>query len=446
MSTYIDTVVVGGGQAGLAVSYYLRQQGREHVVLERAPAVANAWRSQRWDSFTLVTPNFQVRMPGAEYKGSNPYGFMSRADVIKYFEDYVERFDLPVHTEVEVFGVERRGGNYLVRTSERDYTAKSVVIATGLYQSPKIPAFNKRIPADILQIHSMEYRNPSSLPEGAVLVVGTGQSGAQIAEELYQSGRKVYLSIGSTGRVPRRYRGRDINQWFTCMGKFDTKVEELPSPRAKFDAHPQISGKNGGETLNLHQFARDGVTLLGHVRDTREGKLIVASDLKETLAKVDQFEAGALKMVDEYILAKGLNIPQETVSQWRDGYAQKVITELDLKESGITSVVWATGYTFDYSLVKLPVLDADGYPLQRRGVTRYRGLYFLGMPWLHSRRSGILFGVGDDAAFVAAHIAARDNDSTESLKSQSSVGTLKGATQLIADRYLAQNGQNDWQI
>jgi len=446
MSTYIDTVVVGGGQAGLAISYYLRQQGREHVVLERAPAVANAWRSQRWDSFTLVTPNFQVRMPGAEYKGSNPYGFMSRADVIKYFEDYVERFDLPVHTEVEVFGVERRGGNYLVRTSERDYTAKSVVIATGLYQSPKIPAFNKRIPADILQIHSMEYRNPSSLPEGAVLVVGTGQSGAQIAEELYQSGRKVYLSIGSTGRVPRRYRGRDINQWFTCMGKFDTKVEELPSPRAKFDAHPQISGKNGGETLNLHQFARDGVTLLGHVRDTREGKLIVASDLKETLAKVDQFEAGALKMVDEYILAKGLNIPQETVSQWRDGYAQKVITELDLKESGITSVVWATGYTFDYSLVKLPVLDADGYPLQRRGVTRYRGLYFLGMPWLHSRRSGILFGVGDDAAFVAAHIAARDNDSTESLKSQSSVGTLKGATQLIADRYLAQNGQNDWQI
>jgi putative flavoprotein involved in K+ transport len=446
MSTYIDTVIVGGGQAGLAISYYLRQQGREHVVLERAPAVANAWRSQRWDSFTLVTPNFQVRMPGAEYEGSNPYGFMSRVEVVKYFDDYVDRFGLPVHTEVEVSSVDRSGEQYLVRTSEGDYTAENVVIATGLYQSPKIPAFNKRIPADILQIHSMEYRNPSSLPEGAVLVVGTGQSGAQIAEELYQSGRKVYLSIGSTGRVPRRYRGRDINQWFTCMGKFDTKVEELPNPRAKFDAHPQISGKNGGETLNLHQFARDGVTLLGHVRDARAGRLIVASDLKETLAKVDQFEAGALKMVDEYILAKGLSIPQETVPQLRDGYAEKVVTELDFKEAGISAVVWATGYTFDYSLVKLPVLDADGYPLQRRGVTRYKGLHFLGMPWLHSRRSGILFGVGDDAAFVAAHIAARDNDSTESLESQASVGTLNGAPQLIADRYLAQNGQNDWQI
>jgi len=446
MSTYIDTVVVGGGQAGLAVSYYLRQQGREHVVLERAPAVANAWRNQRWDSFTLVTPNFQVRMPGAEYKGSNPYGFMSRVEVVKYFDDYVDRFGLPVHTEVEVFSVDRSGEQYLVRTSEGDYTAENVVIATGLYQSPKIPAFNKRIPADILQIHSMEYRNPSSLPEGAVLVVGTGQSGAQIAEELYQSGRKVYLSIGSTGRVPRRYRGRDINQWFTCLGKFDTKVEELPSPRAKFDAHPQISGKNGGETLNLHQFARDGVTLLGHVRDARAGKLIVASDLKETLAKVDQFEAGALKMVDEYILAKGLNIPRETVPQWRDGYAQKVIMELDLKESGITSVVWATGYTFDYSLVKLPVVDADGYPVQERGVTGYNGLYFLGMPWLHSRRSGILFGVGDDAAYLAAHIAARDTDAAELSEPHSFVGMLNGAPQMIADRYLAQNGQNDWQI
>jgi putative flavoprotein involved in K+ transport len=371
---------------------------------------------------------------------------MSRADVIKYFDDYLERFDLPVHTEVEVFSVDRSGGQYLVRTSEGDYTAKNVVIATGLYQSPKIPAFNKRIPADILQIHSMEYRNPASLPEGAVLVVGTGQSGAQIAEELYQSGRKVYLSIGSTGRVPRRYRGRDINQWLTCMGKFDTKVEELPSPRAKFDAHPQISGKNGGETLNLHQFARDGVTLLGHVRDAREGKLIVASDLKETLVKVDQFEAAALKMVDEYILAKGLNIPQEIVSQWRDGYAQKLITELDFKESGVTSVVWATGYTFDYSLVKLPVVDADGYPVQERGVTGYNGLYFLGMPWLYSRRSGILFGVGDDAAYLAAHIAARNTDAAKLSEPHSFVGMLNGARQLIADRYSTQNGQNDWQI
>ena len=407
LSHRIDTVIVGGGQAGLAISYYLTQQGREHVVLERAPAVAHAWRNQRWDSFTLVTPNFQVRMPGAEYYGNDSYGFMLLSEVVKYFDDYVRHFRLPVHCRVEVTSVEKNGDLYLVRTSEGDYEADNVVIATGLYQSPKISGFGASIPADILQLHSMQYRNPSSLPNGAVLVVGTGQSGAQIAEELYQSGRKVFLSIGSAGRVPRRYRGRDINDWFTLIGLFDTKVGELKSAQDKFLPHPQISGKNGGESLNLHQFARDGVVLLGHLRDFRNGKLIVAPDLKETLAKVDQFEINALKMVDDYIIRQGLHDPEERIPQMRDGYQQQVITELDLKASGISTIVWATGYAFDFSLVKLPVVDADGYPIQTRGVTDYDGLYFLGLPWLHSRRSGILFGVGDDAAYVAAHIAAR---------------------------------------
>jgi putative flavoprotein involved in K+ transport len=403
----IDTVIVGGGQAGLAISYYLSQEGREHVVLERAPAVANAWRNQRWDSFTLVTPNFQVRMPGAEYDGNDPYGFMSLAEVVEYFDDYVARFRLPVRCGVEVFSVEKVGDGYVVRTSEKNYAAENVVIATGLYQSPKIPPFSMEIPPSILQLHSMDYKNPSSLPEGAVLVVGTGQSGAQIAQELYQSGRKVYLSIGSAGRVPRRYRGKDINDWFTRIGMFDSKVEELKSAADKFHPHPQISGKNGGQSLNLHQFARDGVILLGHVRDVHEGKLILTPDLKETLAKVDQFETNTLKMVDDYISRTGLDAPTETIPQLRDGYSQEVIPELDLKDSGIATVLWATGYTFDFSLVKFPVVDADGYPIQKRGVTEYEGLYFLGMPWIHSRRSGILFGVGDDAAYLATHIVAR---------------------------------------
>src|SRR6516165_8052622 len=347
----IDTVVVGGGQAGLAISYYLSQEGHEHVVLERAPAVANAWRNQRWDSFTLVTPNFQVRMPGAEYNGTDPYGFMSLAEVVKYFDDYVERFRLSVHCEVEVFSVEKMQEEYLVRTSEGDYQADNVVIATALYQSPKIPHFSTAIPADILQIHSMEYRNLSYLRDGAVLVVGTGQSGAQIAEEIYQSGRKVYLSIGSAGRVPRRYRGKDINDWFTRMGMFDMKVGELKSPRAKFAPQPQISGKNGGESLNLHQFARDGVILLGHVRDAHEGKLILAHDMKGTLAKVDQFELDALKMVDAFIARTSLAVPPEAVPHLRDGYGQEQIDSLDLAVAGITVVIWATGYNFDFSLV-----------------------------------------------------------------------------------------------
>jgi len=410
MSHEIDTVIIGGGQAGLAISYYLSQEDREHVVLERAPAVAHAWRNQRWDSFTLVTPNFQVRMPGAEYEGSDPYGFMSLAQVIEYFDDYVKRFRLPVHCGVEVFTVEQMGPSYLVRTSEGSYLAENVVIATGLYQSPKIANYSQEIPEAILQMHSMHYRNPATLPKGAVLVVGTGQSGAQIAQELYQSGRKVYLSIGSAGRVPRRYRGKDINDWFTRMGMFDTKVEELKSPRDKFQAHPQISGKNGGQSLNLHKFAHDGVVLLGHVRKARDGHLILAPDLKETLAKVDQFEIEALKKIDDYIARTGLTAPAESVPKLHDGYAQEVRTDLDVQSSDIATIIWATGYNFDFSLVKLPVVDADGYPIQKRGVTAYPGLYFLGLPWLHSRRSGILFGVGDDAAYIASHITARDSE------------------------------------
>ena len=403
----MDTVIVGGGQAGLALSYYLKHQGRDHVVLERASAVANAWRNQRWDSFTLVTPNFQVRMPGAEYQGPDPYGFMSLSAVVQYFDDYVRCFHLPVQCGVEVTSVDKSDKLYLVRTREGDYEAANVVIATGLYQSPKVPPFSAALPAEVLQLHSMDYRNPISLPEGAVLVVGTGQSGAQIAEELYQSGRRVYLSIGSAGRVPRRYRGKDINDWLTRMGRFDTKVEELKCPQGKFEPHPQISGKNGGESLNLHRFARDGVVLLGHLRDVHQGRLILAPDLKETLAKVDQYEADALKLIDDYVNRMGLDVPPENIPQLHDGYEQEIITTLDVSTAGITTVIWATGYAFDFSLVKLPVTDGDGYPIQKRGVTDYEGLYFLGMPWLHSRKSGILFGVGDDAAYLAAHIAAR---------------------------------------
>jgi putative flavoprotein involved in K+ transport len=403
----VETVIVGGGQAGLALSYYLKQEGREHVVFERAPAVANAWRNQRWDSFTLVTPNFQVRMPGAEYRGGDPYGFMALAEVVQYFDDYVRRFDLPVHCSVEVHSVEKNRDGYIVRTNEGTYEAENVVIATGLYQDSKTPKLSEHLREEIRQIHSMDYKNPSSLPAGAVLVVGTGQSGAQIAEELYQSGRKVYLSVGSSGRVPRRFRGRDINDWFTRIGLFDTKVEELKSPSDKFSYHPQISGKNGGHTLNLHQFARDGVVLLGRVRDAREGKLILAPDLHKTLQKVDQFEVNALQKINDYIDRAALKAPIESIPELYDGYSQELLTELDLKACGISTLIWATGYTFNYSLVKLPVVDADGYPIQKRGVTRFDGLYFLGMPWLHNRKSGILFGVGDDAAYLAENIVAR---------------------------------------
>jgi putative flavoprotein involved in K+ transport len=406
LSEHVETVIVGGGQAGLAVSYHLRQQGRAHTVLEQAPQSAEAWRNHRWDSFTLVTPNWTVRMPGAEYQGDNPDGFMPRDQVVAYLEGYIERFRLPIQYGVRVRSVEPNGAGYLVHTDEATIKTSNVVIATGLFQQPNIPPTSADLPVEVRQLHSSEYRNPAALPAGAVLVVGSAQSGAQIAEELYQSGRKVYLCVGGSGRGPRRYRGMDIVRWLNKT-RFNVTVDKLPSPRAKFAASIQASGKDGGHTINLHQFARDGVVLLGRLQAAHGRKIQLAPDLKENLAKADKFEADLLAEVDAYIERTGLDVPQETPPQLRDGYDAEVITELDVQSAGITSVIWATGYKFDFGLVRLPVIDGDGYPIQKRGITQFPGLYFVGLPWLHTAKSGLLWGVGRDAAAIVADIAGR---------------------------------------
>src|SRR5215469_11990690 len=405
MSTYIETVIIGGGQAGLAVSYYLSHQDRPHVVLEQAEQAGNAWRNHRWDSFTLNTPNWQSSLPGAEIASANPDGFRSRDEVVKYFEEYIERFHLPVHYGVRVHRVTRSetSHRYVVETSGGTFEAQNVVIATGLYQKPKLPAFSADFSAQIRQIHSDEYRNPQSVPAGAVLVVGSAQSGAQIAEELYQSGRKVYLSVSRSGRVPRRYRGKDANWWHDHMGDYDRTVDQLPSPQAKFVSKPMISGTNGGHTLNLHQFARDGVTLLGRIQGVKDGRVILAQDLKENLALADKFEDDFVKSVDEFIAKNGLDVPQEVLPALEDGYSEQ-LSELNLKDTNINTVIWATGYSFDFSMVRLPIFDGDGYPIQKRGITNYPGLYFVGLPWLHNAKSGLLFGVARDAAHIVAVI------------------------------------------
>lgn len=403
-----DTVVVGGGQAGLAISYYLSQQGRDHVVLEQAPQPANAWRNDRWDSFTLVTPNWTLRMPGAEYSGPDRDGFMSRQELMAYFEHYIQRFKVPMqyHTRVEL--VEQASeGRYRVQTSSGEIEASNVVMATGLFQKARIPDFAGELPKNILQIHSGQYRNPGALPEGAVLVVGSAQSGCQIAEELYQAGRKVYLSVGSAGRAPRRYRGKDCFEWLNLTGFLSRTPDKLPSPRARFAGNPHVSGKDGGHGLNLHQFVRDGVTLLGHVQGVGTNQMGFVPDLEQSLTKVDQFETNLCKMIDEYIAKSGLEAPEESLPRLRDGYSAEVIAELDLQAAGLSTVIWAVGYSFDFSLVRLPITDSDGYPLQQRGVTAYPGLYFLGLPWQHTQKSGLLLGVAEDAAHLASVIAKR---------------------------------------
>jgi putative flavoprotein involved in K+ transport len=406
MADSFETVIVGGGQAGLAVSYWLSQYGRSHVVLEQADRPANAWRNHRWDSFTLNTPNWQNHLPGAPYTGSDPDGFMRRDEVVAYLEGYANRLPVAYRTRVTDVQRDSRCRSYtLVTNSGGTLRARNVVVATGLYQRPKIPALASDLPHDVEQLHSDSYRNPEQLPRGAVLVVGSAQTGCQIAEELNESGRRVYLCVGRAGRMPRRYRGRDSSWWSVELGLYDRTVDKLPSPAAKFFGKPHISGGRGGHTINLHQFARDGVVLLGHLQGVRESTVILGPDLKENLAAADRFEAEFTRSVDDYVARTGFTAPPETLPVLTDGFERDVEPALDLRRAGIACAIWATSYSFDYSFVKLPVVDSDGYPIEDRGATRYEGLYFVGLPWLHDAKSGLLYGVGNDAAYIASRIA-----------------------------------------
>jgi putative flavoprotein involved in K+ transport len=406
LTKQIETVVVGGGQAGLATSYYLKHSGQEHIVLEQAEEPANAWRNGRWDSFTLVTPNWSVRMPGAEYQGDQPHGFMGRDEVVEYFEAYIEQFKLPVRFQTRVNEVKARangdGKKFILETNSESLEASNVVVATGMYQRPKLPDFSSTIPIHIDQIHSSQYRNPSALSPGAVLVVGTGQSGAQIAEELYKSGRKVYLCVGSAGRGPRRYRGMDIYRWLTKLP--EKTVDEIPNPGARYAGSIHVSGANGGQSLNLHQFSRDGVILLGRLQGVNGDVLSLKSDLKENLARIDNVERELTESVDEFIKKAGIVAPEQELPELQDGFQVEELSMLDVNLAGITTIIWATGYSFDFNLVKLPIFDDDGYPVQRRGVTEYPGVYFVGLPWLYKQKSGLLLGVGEDAEYIASVI------------------------------------------
>jgi putative flavoprotein involved in K+ transport len=400
----IETLIVGGGQAGLSTSYFLRHAGREHLVLEQADQAADAWQTGRWDSFQLVTPNWAFRLPGAEYEGPEPDAFMPLGEVRDRFRRYVEDFQLPVRTRTRVISIEPDGASgYRLSTSNGDFTARNVVIATGAEQLPSVPKDADVIESEVTQLHSGAYRSPDALPPGAVLVVGSAQSGAQIVEELYQSGRQVYHSIGFTGRAPRRYRGKDIFDWlFNHLRFFDLPPEKFPAPIDTFSP-PHV----GRHTLNLHQFARDGVRLFGHFAAADGTQVRFAPDLHECFGRADEFEKKAQEMIDGCIAASGLEAPLEELPQLSDGFAQSVVEQIDLRAEGISSVIWATGYRRDYSMVKLPVVDEKGYPIQTNGVTAYPGLYFVGMPWMPALKTGILPGVGEHARSIAEQIVNR---------------------------------------
>ncbi|MBK9124568.1 MAG: NAD(P)-binding domain-containing protein [Chloroflexi bacterium] len=406
MAGHVETVVIGAGQSGLAVSYCLTQRNRTHVVLEKH-RIGEAWRSGKWESFTLVTPNFTLNLPGFPYQGDDPDGFLTRAEVVRYLEDYVSQFAPPVQTGITVTAVRPIADGFTVETDMGEYTASNVVVATGAFQKPRLPMFAVRIDPDILQLHSSQYRNPDLLPPGAVLIVGSGQSGCQIAYELRQAGRKVYLSTGKAGRAPRIYRGREIFHWLTEMGFFDRTTAQLQSEAERFAPNPQLTGRDGGKSLNLHEFARDGVTLLGRLVDGSQTSLTFAPDLATNLTAMDRMETEITKAIDGYIERAGIQAPPPQLPHLRDGYDTEILTQLDTAEAGITAIVWACGYAFDYGWIHAPVLDERGYPIHHRGVTRVPGLYFVGLQWLHKTQSSLFLGVAEDAEFISEHIAGR---------------------------------------
>lgn len=404
MDEHVETIVIGAGQAGLAMSWHLSQRGCEHLVLERA-RIAERWRTQRWDSLYFQFPNWGLELPGhPPYAGGPPDAFAHRSEVWGFLEEYAAAVRAPVRCGVEVSalrGDEKNG--YRLVTPHGTLRARSVVVATGPYQRGRIPSFHHGLPPSVLQVHAGDYRNPASLPDGAVVVVGSGASGCQIADELVEAGRRVYLCVGRHQRVPRRYRGRDAFWWRRELGMLDETAAEVPPERRL--PPPLVTGVHGGYDVDLRQSAARGLCLRGHLRGIDGGSMYFADDLDVQLRAGDRSLDEFLARVDQHIERTGLDAPPAPERADRSPPPIDSPAQVDVRGDRIGSVVWATGYDRDFSWVELPVLDSAGAPIHTRGVTAMRGLYFLGMPWLYKRKSTFLAGVGEDAGFIADAIA-----------------------------------------
>ena len=403
----VETLIVGGGQAGLVMSHMLSQRGRPHVLLERH-RVADRWRTERWDGLRFQFPNWSVRLPDFPFPHTDPDGFATSAEILDFIGAYADAIAAPVRCGVAVTALQRRGASgFTAETTDGVIAASNVVVATGPYQRPVIPPSLKD-GIEVFAVHASRYREPDQLPLGAVLVVGSGASGAQITEELLRAGRRVYLSIGRHRRMPRRYRGRDLIWWLSALGLDQTPVEM----RGPDQSLPLITGAYGGHTIDFRHLAAQGVVLLGRVCSAREGAIEIAADLADSLARGDAAYAAFLRMVDAHVERHGLAMPEDPAARLRRPDPQCLIEplrRLNVRAAGIDAVIWATGYGFDFSWIDVPVLDARGVPIHCRGVTDVPGLYFLGLPWLSKMSSSFLAGVADDAARLAAHIAARTN-------------------------------------
>ncbi|SDN70895.1 NAD(P)/FAD-dependent oxidoreductase [Ensifer sp. YR511] len=402
----VDTLVVGAGQAGVAMSEHLSNCGVPHLVLERS-RIAERWRSARWDSLVANGPAWHDRFPGMEFPNCHPDSFPAKEAVADYFAAYAEMINAPIRCGVEVRKVSKRAGwiGFHVETSDGQIEAKNVVAATGPFQIPVIPPI---IPADtnILQIHSSAYRNPGQLPDGAVLVVGAGSSGVQIADELSRAGKRVFLSVGPHDRPPRSYRGRDFCWWLGVLNKWDAET------RGPGQEHVTIavSGARGGETIDFRRLASQGLTLVGRTDRFENGKLFFALDLAENIARGDANFLSLLDEADLYVARYGLDLPEESEARSIEGSHACIdhpLEELDLSAAGVTAVIWATGFATDYSWLEVDVFDERGAPHHSRGVTAEPGIFFLGLPWQSRRGSSFIWGVWHDAKHLADRIATQ---------------------------------------
>ncbi|KRW93504.1 NAD(P)/FAD-dependent oxidoreductase [Paracoccus sp. PXZ] len=398
----IDTLIVGAGQAGVAMSEHLSEAGVPHLVLERG-RIAERWRSERWDALVANGPAWHDRFPGMEFPG-DPDGFVAKEDVADYFVAYARKINAPIRCGVEVRELHRNAGRagFAVTTSQGVIEAERVVAATGPFQKPIIPPL---IPdaAGLMQIHSSAYRNPGQLPEGAVLVIGAGSSGVQIADELLRAGRKVYLSVGPHDRPPRAYRGRDFCWWLGVLGKWDMAA---PAPGTEH-VTIAVSGARGGETVDFRRLGNQGMVLLGRTEAYRDGRLRFAPDLRQNLDRGDENYLSLLDEADAYIRRNGLDLPEEPEARRREPDPDCVtapIPDLDLAEAGIATVIWATGFAVDFGWIKADAFDERGRPIHQRGVSVEPGLYFLGLPWQSRRGSSFIWGVWHDARHIAEQI------------------------------------------
>ena len=400
----VETLIIGAGQAGLAVSRHLGKRGKEHLVIERR-RIAERWRAERWDSLVANGPAWHDRFPDLEFKCDGD-AFATRDEIVQYLEDYARQNTSPVRTGVEVTALHRNSdGTFRAETAQGVIEAKNVVAATGPFQKPIMPVMVPES-SGIFQVHSANYRNPAQLPHGAVLVVGAGSSGAQIAGELQRAGRKVYLSVGPHDRPPRAYRGKDFVWWLGALGKWNAKTMAPGMEHVTI----AVSGAYGGHTVDFRRLAHSGITLVGRTDGFADGQMTFVGDLKANIERGDANYLSVLDEADAHIVANTLDFPPEPDARKLEPMpdcALHPILSLDLKQAGITSIIWSTGYALDFGWIKFDAFDEKGRPAHERGVsTKVPGLYFLGLPWLSRRASAFIWGVWVDAEYVAGQIAA----------------------------------------